>query len=46
MTWEAWLTCSTVLVLFVALVRKWAPADYLLAAALTILVVAGVTVHG
>ena len=41
MSWEAWLTCLTVVVMFVALVRNWAPADLVLMAALTLLVLAG-----
>lgn len=41
MTWEAWLTCTTVVVMFVALVRNWAPADLVLVAAVTLLVAAG-----
>jgi di/tricarboxylate transporter len=41
MSWEAWLTCLTIVVLFLALVRNWAPADFVLVAALTVLVAAG-----
>jgi di/tricarboxylate transporter len=41
MTWEAWLTCLAVVTLFVALLRNWAPADLVLLAVLTSLVVAG-----
>ncbi len=41
MSWEAWLTCLTIVVLFIALVRNWAPPDCVLMAALTVLVAAG-----
>jgi di/tricarboxylate transporter len=41
MTWEAWLTISTIVVLFVMLVRNWAPTDFLMVAALTLLIVVG-----
>ena len=41
MTWEAWLTCTTVVVAFVAMLRNWAPADVVMMAGLTLLVVAG-----
>ncbi len=41
MTWEAWLTCASLLVLFVALLRNWAPTDLLMMAVLTFLVAVG-----
>lgn len=41
MTWEAWLTCASVTVMFIALVRNWAPADYVLVAVVTLLVAVG-----
>jgi di/tricarboxylate transporter len=45
MTWEAWLTCFTIFIMFLALVRNWAPADLVLTAALTVLVLAGELFH-
>lgn len=41
MNWEAWLTFLTIVVMFVALVRNWAPADFALVAAVTLLVSVG-----
>ncbi len=41
MNWEAWLTCSTVVMVFVALLRNWAPTDVVMMAGLTLLVLAG-----
>ncbi len=41
MSWEAWLTCFLILIMFIALVRNWAPADLVLMAVLTSLVLAG-----
>ncbi len=41
MTWEAWLTLLTVVAVFVALLRNWAPTDVVMMAGLTLLVLAG-----
>ncbi|MEO8494402.1 MAG: SLC13 family permease [Planctomycetota bacterium] len=41
MTWEAWLTLATVVTVFVALLRNWAPTDVVMMAGLTVLVLAG-----
>lgn len=41
MNWEAWLVVATMFAVFSALLRNWAPADVILVAALTLLVVVG-----
>ncbi len=41
MSWEAWLTCFTIVVMFVALVRNWGPTDMVLMAVLILLITAG-----
>lgn len=45
MTWEAWLTCVTAAALFFAIVRNVAPIDFLMVAAVTVLVAAGEVFH-
>ncbi len=40
MTWEAWLTLLTIVVIFVALVRNRAPTDFVPMVGLTFLVLA------
>jgi di/tricarboxylate transporter len=45
MIWEAWLTCSIVILVFVALVRNWAPTDVVMTAGLTLLVLIGELLH-
>jgi di/tricarboxylate transporter len=41
MSWEAWFTLLVITGLFIALLRNWAPTDFVLVAALTLLVVVG-----
>jgi di/tricarboxylate transporter len=42
LTWEAWFTLATILVLIVALVREWARVDVTVLSALGVLLVVGV----
>lgn len=41
MPWEAWLTLAVIVGFLIALLRNWAPADVVLATALTVLVLLG-----
>lgn len=43
MNWEAYLTAATLVWLFVALVRNWAPTDFLMLSTLTLLIAVGET---